>query len=186
MGALDIRYDGLRPDPDTDETVLTLTVWDGREQVFTLDVLLGDARPDPADPSVRAAALWAARELELHGVDRHGRLTSEDGSTGEVWPGPSEVGGVAGEDLPELVPGAVVHVWDLDLDAQTMEALAPLDERSRQVMTLRLGLDGADPRSLDEVAHTMGLSVDEVRAIERRAIATLEEQAGLGPDGPTG
>jgi DNA-directed RNA polymerase sigma subunit (sigma70/sigma32) len=58
-------------------------------------------------------------------------------------------------------------------------------ERERDVLSARFGLDRREPERLVEVAERLGLSVDRVRRIERRALAKLARAAqapGAGSD----
>jgi len=44
-----------------------------------------------------------------------------------------------------------------------------LDEKERQVIRLRYGLDGDEPRTLQEIGEMLGVSRERVRQIESRA-----------------
>lgn len=57
------------------------------------------------------------------------------------------------------------------------QSLDDLQERDRQVVILRYGLDDNHPKTLGEVAELMGLSRERVRQIEERAIRTLRRAA---------
>ena len=57
------------------------------------------------------------------------------------------------------------------------QSLDDLQERDRQVVALRYGLDDNDPKTLGEVAELLGLSRERVRQIEERAIRTLRHAA---------
>jgi RNA polymerase sigma factor (sigma-70 family) len=51
--------------------------------------------------------------------------------------------------------------------------LAPLDEREREVLRLRFGLDQGEPRTLEEVGALFQLTRERIRQIEARAISKL-------------
>ena len=51
--------------------------------------------------------------------------------------------------------------------------LALLDERERQILALRYGLDRGEPRTPEEVGTLVNLSRERVRQIESRALARL-------------
>lgn len=51
-----------------------------------------------------------------------------------------------------------------------MEALA---ERERKVVTLRYGLENGEPMSLSQTANEIGISLDQVRLVEARALNKL-------------
>lgn len=89
-------------------------------------------------------------------------------------------------DLPdsmtmgELVadPHAVEMLEQVEEEASQANVLALLDllsARERQILSLRLGLDGADPLTLREVGLRVGLSRESVRQIEQQALRILRE-----------
>src|SRR4051794_5715476 len=51
--------------------------------------------------------------------------------------------------------------------------LAPLEEREREVLRLRYGLDRGEPRTLDDVADHFQLTRERIRQIEKGAMAKL-------------
>ncbi len=53
------------------------------------------------------------------------------------------------------------------------DALARLPEPEREVVRLRYGIDGDDPTPLREAGRRLGISSEEVRRLERRALAEL-------------
>ncbi len=57
------------------------------------------------------------------------------------------------------------------------QSLDDLQERDRQVIVMRYGLDDNNPKTLGEVAEILGLSRERVRQIEERAIRALRNAA---------
>jgi RNA polymerase primary sigma factor len=53
------------------------------------------------------------------------------------------------------------------------DALAALPERQRRVIELRFGLHGGQPRTLDEVGRTFGVTRERIRQIENNTLKTL-------------
>ena len=51
--------------------------------------------------------------------------------------------------------------------------LAPLDEREREILKLRFGLDRGEPRTLEEVGEHFDLTRERIRQIEARAMSKL-------------
>jgi RNA polymerase primary sigma factor len=66
-----------------------------------------------------------------------------------------------------------------DLVAESMLAseieklLVPLEEREREIIRLRFGLDGGDPRTLEQVGLALSLTRERIRQIERSALSKL-------------
>ena len=64
------------------------------------------------------------------------------------------------------------------LPAQVASLLTRLDEREREILCLRYGLDRGEPRTLAEVAAKFGVSRERIRHIESKAIAKLRDFSG--------
>jgi RNA polymerase primary sigma factor len=75
---------------------------------------------------------------------------------------------VAGDDpLPE-------ETVELRLRSEALRrALAELPSREREVVTLRYGLDGGEPRTLEEIGRHLGLTRERVRQIELESLRHL-------------
>jgi RNA polymerase sigma factor (sigma-70 family) len=59
------------------------------------------------------------------------------------------------------------------LPVEIVRLLAPLDERERQILRLRFGLDRGEPRTLEEVGEHFNLTRERIRQIEARAMSKL-------------
>jgi RNA polymerase primary sigma factor len=57
------------------------------------------------------------------------------------------------------------------------EALLHLTPRLRRILTLRFGLDGQSPRTLEEVGRELGVTRERVRQLETRALRELRKVA---------
>jgi len=56
-------------------------------------------------------------------------------------------------------------------------ALEQLNPRMRRVLSLRFGLDGASPQTLEEVGNQLGITRERVRQLETRALRELRQAA---------
>jgi DNA-directed RNA polymerase sigma subunit (sigma70/sigma32) len=74
------------------------------------------------------------------------------------------------------------HDWVGDIEQTMMndelhEALAKLTDLQREVLTLRFGLNGATPLSLQATATKMDIGVRRVRRAEDEALAILRDDS---------
>ena len=59
------------------------------------------------------------------------------------------------------------------LSGEVARLLDPLDEREREILRLRFGLDRGEPRTLEEVGEHFKLTRERIRQIEARAMSKL-------------
>ena len=87
-----------------------------------------------------------------------------------------------GEDgdatMGDLIPDAMVvdpaeTAQHEDAVSQVEQALSELDERERMILILRFGLDGQEPRTLEEVGQYFDLTRERIRQMQNRALAKL-------------
>jgi RNA polymerase sigma factor (sigma-70 family) len=69
---------------------------------------------------------------------------------------------------------------DTDTRERLHRALAGLRERDRTILTLRYGLDGHPPLTLEQIGNRVGLTRERVRQMEHRALATLRHPSQTG------
>jgi RNA polymerase primary sigma factor len=111
------------------------------------------------------ASLTVQQVLEVRAAAR--ASTSLDAPVGD---GEDAVFGdfVAGEEpLPE--EAVEVHLRSEAL----RRALAALPQREREVVTMRYGLGGAEPQTLEEIGRRLGLTRERVRQIELESLRRL-------------
>ena len=79
------------------------------------------------------------------------------------------------EDTHSELPDdtAALHLRREELEA----ALRRLNPRMRYVVTLRFGLDGDKPKTLEEVGEVLGITRERVRQLETRALRELRQFA---------
>jgi RNA polymerase primary sigma factor len=83
---------------------------------------------------------------------------------------PRLVGDFVEDELAESpLDATAVSLRREDIDC----ALAVLPERARRVIELRFGLHGGQPRTLDEVGRTLGVTRERIRQIENTTLKTL-------------
>jgi RNA polymerase sigma factor (sigma-70 family) len=84
--------------------------------------------------------------------------------------GDAELGDVVedrGADSPFEVAATAL------LPDEIIRLLHPLDEREREILRLRFGLDRGEPRTLEEVGEYFHLTRERIRQIEARAMSKL-------------
>ena len=134
----------------------------GREP--TLEEIADEASLTPEQVLEVRAAARASTSLDAPVGD------DEDATLGDF---------VAGDEpLPE-------DEVDVQLRRQVLlDALLSLPDREREVITLRYGIDGNEPRTLEEIGRRLGLTRERVRQIEldslRRLSLLREMQAVQG------
>jgi RNA polymerase sigma factor (sigma-70 family) len=84
--------------------------------------------------------------------------------------GDAELGDVV-EDRSAESPFEMAATSLLPIEIQRL--LAPLDEREREILRLRFGLDRGEPRTLEEVGEHFNLTRERIRQIEARAMSKL-------------
>jgi RNA polymerase sigma factor (sigma-70 family) len=66
------------------------------------------------------------------------------------------------------------------LPFEVAKLLAGLDDREREILRLRFGLDRGEPRTLEEVGVFFGLTRERIRQIEARAMSKLRHPTANG------
>ncbi len=130
-----------------------------------LQVELG--RPPTAEELGRELGLTAAEVRSFRTLPGRPRSLSESvDPSGDI-----QLGDLIADSAPS--PETVAAIA-----ADVARLLSVLDEREKQILTLRLGLGGRRPLTFREVGKIIGLTSQRVRQIHLRAVAKLTEAAG--------
>ena len=71
----------------------------------------------------------------------------------------------------------VMRPIEAEVDRQLLrQSIARLEERERQIITMRYGLDGKPERTQKEVAELMGISQSYISRLEKRIISRLKKE----------
>jgi RNA polymerase primary sigma factor len=69
----------------------------------------------------------------------------------------------------ESIPSAELELIRTSFESQIQGMVADLEAKEREVIRMRFGLDGEEPRTLQEIGDALGLSRERVRQIESKA-----------------
>jgi RNA polymerase primary sigma factor len=120
----------------------------------------------PTPEEVAAEARLPLRQVhEIHGAAR--TVASLDKPVGGDED--ASLGDLFESDQPQ--PEEIVDV-SLRRDA-LHQAVSELPEREREVVKLRYGIQGGEPKTIDEVVRRLGISRERVRRIESDALSRL-------------
>lgn len=75
----------------------------------------------------------------------------------------------------ENIPSASENVHELFTAQRIEQILNFVDERSREVLKLRFGLKGEDPKTLEETAKQFNITRERVRQIENAALLKIRQ-----------
>ena len=69
----------------------------------------------------------------------------------------------------ESVPSVEVELIRSSFERRIQDMVGGLDEKEQEVIRMRFGFDGEEPKTLQEIGEAMGLSRERIRQIESRA-----------------
>jgi len=187
-GSLGLMEAAKRFDPDRNVKFISYAVWWVRQaifqalseqhRIFRLPQKLsgqvskvGHARQklvDELDRAPTTAELAQKTALSEHEVENALKVSGDDLSlsTAVGDDGTLELGDTIEQDT---VPSVERQLMRSSFEEQIRSLVAELDEKERQVISMRFGLDGEDPRTLQEIGEALGLSRERIRQIESKA-----------------
>ena len=124
---------------------------------------------EPTDEEIsKEAEVPVAQIEEVRAAAR--TVTSLDRPVGEE-------GGASFGDLLPSDSDSLEEEIEVSLAQETLrQTVADLPEPERNVIRLRYGIDGDDPKPLRETGRRLGLSAERVRQLESRALKHLSER----------
>ena len=69
----------------------------------------------------------------------------------------------------DTIPSVELQLMRSSFEEQIHNLVAELDEKERDVLRMRFGLDGDEPKTLQEIGEALGLSRERIRQIESKA-----------------
>ncbi len=69
----------------------------------------------------------------------------------------------------EMIPSVELELIRTSFEHRIQSMVGDLDEKEREVIKMRFGLDGEEPKTLQEIGEEMHLSRERIRQIESRA-----------------
>ena len=127
---------------------------------------------DPTDEEIAAAAELPVEEVaELRELTRG--LTSLDQPVGED--GETALGDLLASDHPEPSD----EIADADRDQRLNDVVGQLPEDERNVIRLRFGLAGDEPRTLRQTGVELGIPMSLARELEQQGLSRLAASAEL-------
>jgi RNA polymerase primary sigma factor len=187
-GNLGLIEAAKRFDPDRNVKFISYAVWWIRQAIF--HALAEHTRVFRLPPKLsgQVSRLGSARDRLAAELER--APTTEELAK-ETALSPSAVEDllrVAGEDLSlssavgqdgslelgdtleqETIPAAEGEMIRSSFEEQIRKIVEELDEKEREVIRMRFGLDGEEPRTLQEIGEALGLSRERIRQIESKA-----------------
>jgi RNA polymerase primary sigma factor len=187
-GSLGLMEAAKRFDPERNVKFISYAVWWVRQaifhalsehtRVFRLPQKLsgqiskvGNARQQLAAELERAPTtqeLAEKTELSEQEIENLMKVAGDDLSlsTAVGEDGKMELGDTIEQDT---IPSAELEMIRSSFEEQIRAMVAELDEKEREVIRMRFGLDGEEPLTLQEIGESLGLSRERIRQIESRA-----------------
>ncbi len=196
LGFIDLIHEGnlglieaaKRFDPDRNVKFISYAVWWVRQAIFNAlsehsrvfrlppkmsgqVSRVGHARSRLSAELSRAPTteeVAKATDLSEAAVTQLLRVAGEDLSLSSAVgeDGSLELGDTLEQDT---IPGVEGEMIKASFEEQIRRILADLEDKERDVIRMRFGLDGEEPRTLQEIGESLGLSRERIRQIESKA-----------------
>ncbi len=69
----------------------------------------------------------------------------------------------------DTIPSVELEMMRSSFEQRIQAMVSDLEEKEREVIRMRFGLDGEEPRTLQEIGEALGLSRERIRQIESKA-----------------
>jgi len=187
-GTLGLMEAAKRFDPERNVKFISYAVWWVRQAIF--HALSESTRVFrlPQKLSGQISKVGHARSQLTTELERAPTVEELAQKTGLTKEEVEELMKVAGDDLSlssavgeegslelgdtleqETIPSVEVEMIRSSFEEQIRALVSELDEKEREVISLRFGLDGEEPRTLQEIGEALGLSRERIRQIESKA-----------------
>ena len=145
------------------------TVWKMAKIQAAWTKLLEELGRDPTDKELAKETGFTERTIGGLRMGKSSTVSLQDpiqnGEEGEFH-----------EIIPDEKTKAPDHIiQDEETLTLIMELLKKLDEREYTILTLRFGLDGSKPKTLEEVSVAIGRTRERVRQIQNQALEKLKK-----------
>ena len=187
-GSLGLIEAAKRFDPDRNVKFISYAVWWVRQAIFHALSEHSRVFRLPQKLSGQVSRLSTAREklkAELEHTPTteelaaHTKLSTEEVETLLLAAGDDvSLSAAVGEEgslelgdtlEQETIPSVELEMIRTSFERRIQSMVGDLDDKEREVIRMRFGLDGEEPRTLQEIGETMGLSRERIRQIESRA-----------------
>ena len=187
-GNLGLMEAAKRFDPDRNVKFISYAVWWVRQailhslsehaRVFRLPQKLSgqvskvkQARETLKGELERMPTLEELAERTSHTPEEVETLLMASGDDVSLSAAVGEEGGLElGDTLEQdTIPSVEVQMMRSSFERLIQSMVGDLDTKEREVIRMRFGLDGDDPRTLQEIGEVMELSRERIRQIESRA-----------------
>lgn len=187
-GNLGLIEAAKRYDPERNVRFISYAVWWVRQAIFHALAEHGRLFRLPEKVSGQVSRVGSVRdrlaaELERQPtneeVAKEAELSEEEVENllriaGEGLSLSTEVGDDGGLELGDMLEQDTIPPVELEMirdsfTKQIQAVVGELDDKERDVMRMRFGLDGEEPRTLQEIGEALGLSRERIRQIESKA-----------------